>query len=116
MSLVLLLALLSLGAADDALNLSRYLSSPNVGRNLSLVQLPAPFASLPSHSGVFEISPGRFTFFWFFPHPTNPAAPTMTWLQGGPGASSLFGLFSEHGPFSVAADGQTLVPRATACA
>jgi vitellogenic carboxypeptidase-like protein len=116
MALVLLLSLLSLGAADNALNLSRYLSSPSIGRNLSLVALPAPFASLVSHSGLFEIAPGRYTFFWFFPHPTNPAAPTMTWLQGGPGASSMFGLFSEHGPFSVAADGVTLVPRATACA
>ncbi len=28
------------------------------------------------------------------------------------GASSLFGLFAEMGPFSVAADGKTLVPRA----
>ena len=114
MALLLLLALLALGAADDALNLSRYLSSPNVGRNLSRVALPAPFVALQSFSGLFEISPGRFTFFWFFPHP-DPAAPTMTWLQGGPGASSLFGLFSEHGPFSVSPDGQ-LVPRATACA
>lgn len=32
----------------------------------------------------------------------NPkAAPVVLWLQGGPGATSLFGLFTENGPFSV---------------
>lgn len=32
----------------------------------------------------------------------NPKnAPVVLWLQGGPGASSLFGLFTENGPFSV---------------
>jgi hypothetical protein len=62
---LVLLALLAVCWADDALNLSRYLSSPNVGRNLSRVALPPPFAALESYSGLFEISPGRFTFFWY---------------------------------------------------
>ncbi|XP_077712504.1 putative serine carboxypeptidase CPVL isoform X1 [Canis aureus] len=41
-------------------------------------------------------------FFWFFPAQVDPAiAPVVLWLQGGPGGSSMFGLFVEHGPFFV---------------
>jgi vitellogenic carboxypeptidase-like protein len=44
-------------------------------------------------------------FFWFFPN-ANKSAPILLWLQGGPGGSSLFGLFNENGPFVVHADGK----------
>ena len=31
----------------------------------------------------------------------NNDAPILLWLQGGPGASSMFGLFTEIGPFNI---------------
>lgn len=41
-------------------------------------------------------------FFWFFLAKYDPKhAPVVLWLQGGPGASSLFGLFLENGPFII---------------
>lgn len=41
-------------------------------------------------------------FFWFFPAKVDQQnAPVVLWLQGGPGASSLFGLFTENGPFGI---------------
>ncbi|KAI2545335.1 carboxypeptidase vitellogenic like, partial [Homo sapiens] len=41
-------------------------------------------------------------FFWFFPAQIQPEdAPVVLWLQGGPGGSSMFGLFVEHGPYVV---------------
>ena len=36
----------------------------------------------------------------------NPAeAPVSLWLQGGPGTSSMFGLFEINGPFQALYDG-----------
>ncbi|XP_049271937.1 probable serine carboxypeptidase CPVL [Rhipicephalus sanguineus] len=45
-------------------------------------------------------------FFWFFPAMEDPEnAPVSLWLQGGPGTSSMFGLFAENGPYLVDENG-----------
>ena len=36
----------------------------------------------------------------------DPSAPVVLWLQGGPGGSSLFGLFNEQGPIVVDSQGK----------
>ncbi|CAH0748718.1 unnamed protein product [Diatraea saccharalis] len=45
-------------------------------------------------------------WFWYFPVSDKPVdeTPWIIWLQGGPGASSLYGLFTEIGPFVVTED------------
>lgn len=41
-------------------------------------------------------------YFWYFEAEIDPKkAPILLWLQGGPGSTSLLGLFAENGPFSV---------------
>lgn len=83
-----------------------------LARNLSAVKLQ-PAYPYPSYSGFLTINKtcNSSLFFWFFPAQNGRTdSPVLLWLQGGPGASSLFGLFSEHGPIQVDDAGQ-LHPR-----
>lgn len=62
------------------------------------------FPNIRSYSGFLTVDKyfDSNLFFWFFPAAFNYSeAPVILWLQGGPGASSLFGLFAENGPFKV---------------
>jgi len=38
----------------------------------------------------------------------NPDAEILLWLQGGPGGSSLYGMFSEIGPFTIDSNGKVI--------
>merc|ERR1711962_1401023 len=61
----------------------------------------------PSHTGFLTVNKeyNSNIFFWYVPAKNNAeSAPVVLWLQGGPGGSSLFGLFVEHGPFQVDKD------------
>lgn len=72
-----------------------------------------PQINIPNHAGYFTVNKEHNSnlFFWFFPAKIDPDnAPVVLWLQGGPGASSLFGLFTENGPYSITPD-QQLVER-----
>ncbi|MGH0123188.1 UNVERIFIED_CONTAM: hypothetical protein FKN15_013692 [Acipenser sinensis] len=75
----------------------------NEARELSLVG-PLPGANVKSYSGYLTVNKNYNSnlFFWFFPSQVRPeTAPVLLWLQGGPGGTSMFGLFVEHGPYVV---------------
>jgi vitellogenic carboxypeptidase-like protein len=47
-------------------------------------------------------------FYWFFPaqEPLEENPPLIVWLQGGPGSSSMIGLFYEMGPYNINQEGK----------
>lgn len=68
-------------------------------------------APLPSNwwSGFLDITPTKSLHYIFIESLDKPATdPILIWFNGGPGCSSLLGLFQENGPF-VIDDGETLI-------
>merc|ERR1719253_180677 len=59
------------------------------------------------YAGFMPIGDGHGTelFFWFVESARTPATdPVVLWMNGGPGSSSImYGFWSEHGPFRLAA-------------
>lgn len=71
------------------------------------------FLGVESYSGYLTVNKvyNSNLFFWYFPAENDRKhAPVMLWLQGGPGASSLIGLFTEVGPFKFIS-GKKLIKR-----
>ncbi|CAH0713424.1 unnamed protein product, partial [Brenthis ino] len=99
----------SKGDAGEPLILTPYIEKGNIeqGQNLSRVSITEKIG-ITSHAGFLTVDSkyNSNLYFWYFPtFDKNRNAPVVLWLQGGPGGSSLFGLFTENGPLMVKKSG-----------
>ncbi|KAL3269549.1 hypothetical protein HHI36_008614 [Cryptolaemus montrouzieri] len=71
-------------------------------RSLARVEYEA-FQNITHYTGFFTVNKTHNSnlFAWFCPSESDSSDPVVLWLQGGPGSTSLFGLFSENGPFKM---------------
>lgn len=61
------------------------------------------------HVGYLDVDTNKHFFYWAFESRNDPKKdPIVLWLNGGPGCSSLTGLFFELGPSSINSDGKSL--------
>ncbi|XP_040820711.1 probable serine carboxypeptidase CPVL isoform X2 [Ochotona curzoniae] len=93
------------GNVGQPLFLTPLIEAGNIrkAKELSLVS-PFSVVNVKSYAGYITVNKtyNSNLFFWFFPAQIQPEdAPVVLWLQGGPGGSSMFGLFVEHGPYVV---------------
>lgn len=81
----------------------RIISLPGLNSQINFTQ----------YSGYLPVedsdSPNKFLHYWFLESQSSPKDdPVLLWLNGGPGCSSMLGLFTELGPFLINDDGKTL--------
>eukprot|EP01120_Amphizonella_sp_Union-15-10_P000177 TRINITY_DN10214_c0_g1_i1.p1 TRINITY_DN10214_c0_g1~~TRINITY_DN10214_c0_g1_i1.p1 ORF type:complete len:464 (-),score=75.41 TRINITY_DN10214_c0_g1_i1:73-1464(-) len=97
----IILSLFGLLLLVTALPSDRIVNLPGLPENLN-------FDQYSGYITVDEVA-GRALFYWFVESQSSPATdPLVIWLTGGPGCSSLLGLFIENGPFSPDQNGKTL--------
>lgn len=89
--------------------MSPFIAEGRISEGQEAARVP-PFAgNVVSYAGFLTVNEtyNSNLFFWYFPaEKANGTTPLALWLQGGPGATSLFGLFEEHGPYYIDKKGQ----------
>jgi hypothetical protein len=99
--LLLLLLLLALSAP------ARGATTPRA----QVQRLPGWAGATPTRhfTGLVESEPGTHNFYYYVESQSDPSTdPLFLWMNGGPGASSLAGVFGENGPLLLTEEGTLL--------
>ncbi|CAG9840829.1 unnamed protein product [Diabrotica balteata] len=90
------------GDAGEPLILTDLIKNGDIKEAKAKAKVTDFMPEVESYAGYFRVDEtyNSNLFFWFFPSQNDPTNdPVILWLQGGPGATSMFGLFQENGPF-----------------
>ena len=81
------------------------IACPNHPHRISYLPYYTGSAYPCNYAGTYQVSNEyeNYLFYWFFRN-QDSSKPLILWINGGPGASSLFGLFYENGPYRVIND------------
>ncbi|KAI8083185.1 prepro-carboxypeptidase Z [Halteromyces radiatus] len=85
---------------------SSVLYSENTTATLSFKQPTLCDPTILQYTGYLDVGAHEHYFFWFVESKNNPDdSPLTVWLNGGPGCSSMTGLWEEIGPCGVDTNG-----------
>lgn len=96
------------GLVGKPLILSEYINRGEIEQARKASSVEQLFGNIESYAGFFTVNEtyNSNMYWWYFPAEESPeTAPVILWLQGGPGGSSLYGLFNENGPYTVDKNG-----------